>query len=587
MSAGTGASYAAGMTTGGRGRGRPALPSVVLVLAAALAVGLAAPPRPSDAVAAGRAVPGTNVPGTTVPGTTVPGTSVPSTSVPGRGLAAEAARPADRPGPATRRGAAGPVAVAVGSGGTSYVGWETGGAVLRLGPDGSPRGRVRVPGDEPVTGLAVDRSGALWVDDGDTVSLLDRRGRVVRSFAHRPVLDCPAGGGAARRFGGLALGPGAVYVADRCRATVAAYSRGGVLRALLPLPHGDRASGLAWLRAGSGRPARLLVTVPSRGRLLVYDADRLADGSRPLEVRRVPRVGGGRRPEPSAVVADAFGQVVVADAANQVLVHLDADNDFRLYRVRGYPGRGGSAPGRFRGPADLAQHPQDGSGLAGNLWVADTGNGRVQRADTGTWTWWARAVRPPLVAGLPDPARPCAGTTEVRVNAGEPWTRTPQVVVRVVAPAGTEALALAGSPDLAGAVTVPLRADCGYDWRMGPGDEGVWVALVGGPADGTVLVDRIGWDDDPPRVRSARARWVRAEQRWRLRVVAVDRPGAGDAVASGPAMVLHAPRRNGSAGTGRFVGERSVLHTRDGRGLAWVRALDRAGNASDWVRVRQ
>lgn len=513
----------------------------------------------------------------------------------GAATAPETSRPALRPGAgaatdvalvADRGTASGPVAVAVGSGGTSYVGFESGGAVLVLGPDGDLRGRVRVPGEAPVTGLAVDAQGALWVDDGDTLSVLDRRGRVVRSFAHRPVLDCPAAGGEVRRFGGLALGPGTVYVADRCRATVAAYSRRGVLRALLPLPHGDRAGGVAWLRAGHGRPARLLVTVPSRGRLLVYDADRLADGSRPLEVRRVPRVGGGRRPAPSAVVADRFGQVVVADAANHVLVHLDADNDFRLYRVRGTPGRGGTAPGRFRGPVDLAQHPQDGSGLAGNLWVADTGNRRVQRTDTGTWTWWTRPVRPPAVAGLPDPARPCAGATEVRVNAGERWTRTPQVVVRVVAPAGTEQLALAGSPDLAGALTVALREDCGYDWRMAAGDRGVWVGLVGGPADGTVLGDRIGWDPDPPRVRSATARWVRADQRWELRVTAVDRAGPG-AAASGPTTVLHARRRNGSAGTVRVDDGRAVLHTRDGRGLAWVRVLDRAGNASDWVRVRR
>lgn len=489
--------------------------------------------------------------------------------------------------PPALAGPEGPVAVAVGSRGTSYVGFADGGAVVVLGPDGRYRTRIRVPGDDPVTGLAVDARDQLWVDDGDTVTVLDRRGKHVRTFAHRPVLDCPASGGSVARFGDLALGPGAVYVADRCRATVSEYSRTGVLRATLPLPHGDRASGLAWLRPGQGRPARLLVTIPARGRMLVYDADRLSDAARPLEVRRVPRIGGGRRPSPSAVVADRYGQVVVADAANHVLMHLDGDNDYRRYRTRGYPGRPGYAVGRLRAPAALAQHAQDGSGLAGNLWVADTGNRRVQRFDLGTYTWWARRVRAPRVGGLPDPSQPCAGRREVRVNAGERWTRTPQVVVRVVPPPGVESLTFGRSPSLDGAVTVPLRADCGYDWRLRPGESGVWVRLDGGPSDGEVLSDRIGLDTQVPHVRTATARWLRAVRRWELRVAVRDLVGPDGVRPSGPLTVLHSNRRNGSAGTLPVRDGQAVLRTRDGRMLGWVRVVDRAGNASDWLRVRR
>ena len=494
----------------------------------------------------------------------------------------------------------GPIAIAVNSRGTSYVGFEHGRGVVRLAAGGQQRRALPVPGDGPVTGLAIDERDQLWVDDGEGVSLLDRRGRLVRTFAHRPVLSCPAEGGDARRYGDLALGPGAVYVADRCRGTVAEYSRTGVLRATVVLPGGTPASSLAFLRAGQGRPDRLLVTIPDRARLLVFDATRFGDGARPLQVRKIRRVGGGKRPQPTGVVADRFGQVVVIDAANQVLQFLDGDNEFSLYRVRGVPGRGGSGVGHLRGAAALAQFPQDGSGLAGNLWVADTGNRRVQRFDVGSYTWFARTVRAPDVEPLAAEPEPCAGPVSVRVNAGEAWTRTPQVTVRVVAPRDATGLTFwrsgRGSEPGQGSaepVSMALRDDCDYDWLLAAGDTGVRVRIDGGARDGEVLTDRIGLDTWAPRVRSASARWVRSEQRWQLRVRVVDRAGPqGTAVVarsgvSGPRTVLHAGRRNGSAGTVRVVGGRAVGYTRDDRLLDWVRVLDRAGNASDWVRVKR
>jgi len=505
----------------------------------------------------------------------------------------ESAEP-DEAGPSTL----GPIAVAVNSRGTSYVGFEHGRGVVRLGADGTRRRALPVPGGLPVTGLAVDGRDQLWVDDGERVSLLDRRGRLVRTFAHRPVLSCPVDGGDARRYGDLALGPGAVYVADRCRGTVAEYSRTGVLRATVVLPGGTPAGGLAFLRAGQGRPDRLLATVPDRARLLVFDAARFGDGARPLQVRKVRRVGGGKRPRPSGVVADRFGQVVVIDAANQVLQFLDGDNEFSLYRTRGVPGRGGSGVGRLRGAAALAQFAQDGSGLAGNLWIADTGNRRVQRFDSGTYTWFARTVRAPDVDPLAAEPEPCAGPVSVRVNAGESWTRTPQVTVRVVAPADATGLTFAalggGSSEPGEPVSVGLREDCDYDWLLSAGDSGVQVRIDGGARDGEVLADRIGLDTRAPRVKAVSARWVRREQRWELRVRAVDRAGpagaagaAGRSGVSGPHTVLHAGRRNGSAGTVRVVDGRAVGYTRNDRLLDWVRVLDRAGNASDWVRVKR
>ena len=192
----------------------------------------------------------------------------------------------------------------------------------------------------------------------------------------------------------------------------------------------------------------------------------------------------------------------------------------------------------------------------------------------------------------------------VRVNAGESWTRTPQVTVRVVAPADATGLTFAalggGSAEPGGTaepgepVSVELREDGDYDWLLAAGDRGVQVRIDGGARDGEVLADRIGLDTRAPRVKAVSARWVRSEQRWELRVRAVDRAGpagtagaAGRSGVSGPHTVLHAGRRNGSAGTVRVVDGRAVGYTRDDRLLDCVRVLDRAGNASDWVRVKR
>jgi hypothetical protein len=79
---------------------------------------------------------------------------------------------------------------------------------------------------------------------------------------------------------------------------------------------------------------------------------------------------------------------------------------------------------------------------------------------------------------------------------------------------------------------------------------------------------------------------VRRERRWLLDVRVRDlvSPTSGT---SGPVTVLHSRRRGGSAGTVAVRDGRALLSTRDGRTLGWVLVLDRAGNASDWLRVRR
>jgi hypothetical protein len=286
-----------------------------------------------------------------------------------------------------------PIAVAVGDNGTSYVGFATGGALVRLDADGTKLSPVPLDRPGPVDGLAVGGEGNIWVDYGDSVSLLTPRGHLLTHFSHDPAGGCSEGSSPASRYGGIAVGGSNVYVAARCRPAVEVYSPGGTLRATLSLRATPR--GIAWGPAQAGKPARLFVALPDRGEVLTFDAESLRDSSTPVHTLRVRKPGGGEPSEPAGVTADRYGQVVVSDVANNALYFYDANHDYTLYRTLGHPPDPDDSPGSVSSPSAIAQHDQDGGPLSGNLFVADTRNGRVQRWDTGGYTFWVKDVTTP------------------------------------------------------------------------------------------------------------------------------------------------------------------------------------------------
>jgi len=93
-----------------------------------------------------------------------------------------------------------------------------------------------------------------------------------------------------------------------------------------------------------------------------------------------------RRPE--GIVVDRDGDLWVADYGHDRVVKLSADGRLLLSG-----GSRGSAPGEFLGPKGVAIDPS-----TGRVYVADTGNARVQRlAPDGTpEASWAM---PPLQSG--------------------------------------------------------------------------------------------------------------------------------------------------------------------------------------------
>jgi len=309
----------------------------------------------------------------------------------------------------------GPTAIAVGPAGASYVGFASGGRLLRLSPKGHRQGGVPLDQDGPVDGLFVNAAGQIWVDYGTSVSLLGPAGRVLRHFDHDPVRSCV--GSPASRYGGIAAGGGRVWVADRCAGTMTVYTQGGRRIATVDLPGRDHPRGITYGAAQSGRGATVYVAMPDSGRIVSYRADRISSATRPWRTVAMRRPGGGVRPSPGGLAVDRRGQLTVADLANNALYLLDSNHDFNVYRTLGHPPRASRAAGRVNTPSAIAQYAQDGGSLSGNLFIADTGNRRVQRWNTSGWTYWATAVR--AGRGTADPT-PSGGVDRAPVNSSAP-----------------------------------------------------------------------------------------------------------------------------------------------------------------------
>ena len=284
-----------------------------------------------------------------------------------------------------------PTAIAIAPDGTSYVGFSTGGKLVRVGPNGRLKGGVPLDQDEAVDGLFATNAGDVWVDYETSFSLLGPEGRVRAHFDHQPSRTCDSSRPASR-YGGITANGDRIYIANRCHDSMSVYARNGDLVASVGLP--GRPRGIAYGNAQAGRPAFVYVAIPDQGKVLAFRAASLRSSSRPTKTYTLRRPAGGARPEPAGVAVDKWGQLTVSDMANNALYLLDTNNNFSLYRTLGHPPHASRAAGRLNHPSAIAQHAQDGGALSGNLFIADTDNGRVQRWDTGGYTFWAKGVRP-------------------------------------------------------------------------------------------------------------------------------------------------------------------------------------------------
>ncbi|GAA4708699.1 hypothetical protein GCM10023349_29350 [Nocardioides conyzicola] len=304
--------------------------------------------------------------------------------------------------------------MAVAADGTSYVGFAGVAGLVVLAADGTPAGSIAL--GAPVTALDVDPGGDVWADDGSTVTRLSPAGAVRGSFPHRPAASCSADAG---RYGGIDVTGSLVYVAERCRGTVGVYGRSGTLKATVDLPGSASPRGIAWAPAFRKVPARLYVSVPDAGKVYGYDAAGLNGRSKPVVTVTRSRPGG--------LAADDHGHLAVLDSASNGLYLYDAATKYSLYRTLGHPPTAATTKGYLSRPADVAQ---GGAKVGRQFWVADTGNGRVQRWTVGGTTRWMADTKPPSAPGTPSNAEaptvsgdPVVGA-ELSCSTGA-WTGAP------------------------------------------------------------------------------------------------------------------------------------------------------------------
>jgi hypothetical protein len=316
--------------------------------------------------------------------------------------------------------AAGPTAIGVDSAGVVYVGFANGGAIKRYsGSDGSPLAPWGTPGSAAgqIGGvIAIDvapgSSGNVWIlDTNRRVQEFTRSGTFVRG------IQLGACSGAITpnplQRGGLDVTNDSVYVAHPCD------------NSLLRLRVSDlQTQATASPTAVKGVSAQLYSSAPSNTNAL-YAAQPSLNQVSILQPQFFSQQGTKSTPGPSDVFVDAFGVLFAPDVVNN-LIHLYGSNGSEFRTL----GRPGSNAGDLNNPTAIDVFEQF-SDLAGNIFIADYGNNRIQRWSSGGFTYWtapaddtAAGPAAPVNTGAPQiQGTPTQGQT-VTCTQGT-WTNSP------------------------------------------------------------------------------------------------------------------------------------------------------------------
>ena len=297
--------------------------------------------------------------------------------------------------------AAGPTAIGVDSAGVVYVGFANGGLIKRYaGSDGSALAPWGTAGNAPgqlggviAIDVAPGSSGNVWI--------LDTNRRVqefTRSGTYQRGTQLGACSGSITpnplQRGGLDVSNDSVYVAHPCDNSV------------LRLRSSDlNIMATASPTAPKGVSAQLYGSAPSNTNAL-YVAQPSLNQVSLLQPQFFSQLGTKSTPGPSDVFIDAFGVLFAPDVVNN-LIHLYGSdgNEFRTL------GRPGSNVGDLNNPTAIDVFEQF-SDLAGNIFIADYGNNRIQRWNSFGFTFWAA----PADDSAPGPGSPPVNTVAPQIQ---------------------------------------------------------------------------------------------------------------------------------------------------------------------------
>lgn len=276
--------------------------------------------------------------------------------------------------------AAGPTAIATDSAGVVYSGYASGGTIQRnQGANGAPLSSWGTPGSSPgqlggivAIDVAPGGSGNVWIlDTNRRVQEFTRSGTYVRGFQ----LDaCDAGVTPNPSLrGGLDVTNNMIYVVHPCRDRVYRYAKSDLVEKAWTAGVAGPLKGASAQLYGTA-PADsqyLYVARPTRGDVVWFDLDSLAWHG--------PRNVGG---SPTDVFVDAYGVLFVSEKTNdQIHLYSSDGSEFRTL------GGTGTGLGKLSDPNAFDVFEQF-SDLSGNLFIADTGNQRIQRWNPYGYTFW-------------------------------------------------------------------------------------------------------------------------------------------------------------------------------------------------------